>query len=375
MSQLSVNHVALAFGKHTVVHDLSFTLEQGRIGCLLGASGCGKTTVLRAIAGFERLTGGSICLDGHCVSDARRHLAPERRRVGMVFQDYALFPHLSVADNIGFGLERMAAPARQGRVAAMLALIGLAGQGHKYPHEMSGGQQQRVALARALAPKPALLLLDEPFSNLDVELRERLSLEVREIIKESGTTAMLVTHDQHEAFAVADDIGIMHEGRMQQWASAYDLYHRPANRFVGDFIGQGVFVEGRLMSDGSVETALGRLHGERTRSGPHGCESCDHGCLVDVLIRPDDVLHDDASPMKARVTKKAFRGASILYTLCLDDGTEVLAYASSHHDHAVGECIGIRLDIDHVVAFPHDTLHCDRDAQGRCAIPQPVFIT
>ncbi|MBP6761771.1 MAG: ABC transporter ATP-binding protein, partial [Thauera sp.] len=247
MSHLQLIDIDLAFGPHRIVHKLSFSLEKGQIGCLLGPSGCGKTTVLRCIAGFERVAAGEIRLGGEVVSTARMHLAPERRRIGMVFQDYALFPHLSVADNIGFGLRAEASTTRDARVAELLQLVGLAGQGNKYPHEMSGGQQQRVALARALAPRPSLLLLDEPFSNLDVELRERLSYEVRDIIKVAKTTAILVTHDQNEAFAVADEIGIMHEGRIQQWDTPYQLYHKPANRFVADFIGQGVFIEGRML--------------------------------------------------------------------------------------------------------------------------------
>ena len=210
----------------------------------------------------------------------------------------------------------------------------------KYPHEISGGQQQRVALARALAPRPELLLLDEPFSNLDVDLRERLSLEVREIIKASGATAVLVTHDQQEAFAMADEIGILHEGRIQQWDAAYNLYHRPANRFVADFVGQGVFLPARRRSATELEIELGVLQGDS-----NGEES------VEVLLRPDDVVHDDAAPIRAEVVHKAFRGAEILYTLRLESGRKVLALVPSHHNHALGEKIGIRLDVDHVVAF------------------------
>jgi iron(III) transport system ATP-binding protein len=210
----------------------------------------------------------------------------------------------------------------------------------KYPHEISGGQQQRVALARALAPRPELLLLDEPFSNLDVELRERLSLEVRDIIKASGATAVLVTHDQQEAFAMADEIGILHEGRIQQWDLAYNLYHRPANRFVADFIGQGVFLPARPRNGGELEIELGVLQGESHGDGE-----------LEVLLRPDDVVHDDAAPTRAEVLHKAFRGAEILYTLRLESGRKVLALVPSHHNHALGEKIGIRLDVDHVVAF------------------------
>ena len=352
MAHLNLNRIDLAFGHHLVVRQLSLSLETGRIGCLLGPSGCGKTTVLRCIAGFERLAAGEIRLDGTLVSTPAQTLPPERRRIGMVFQDYALFPHLSVADNIAFGLRGIDATARQARVEELLVLVGLGDQGHKFPHEMSGGQQQRVALARALAPRPSLLLLDEPFSNLDVELRERLSYEVRDIIKATNTTAILVTHDQHEAFAVADEIGIMHEGRIQQWDTPYNLYHRPANRFVADFIGQGVFLRGKVLNDHQVQIELGVLDSSVPLVCCADCAGCVHGSPIDVLLRPDDIVHDDASTLRAEVAHKAFRGADILYTLRLAGGAKVLSLVPSHHNHAIGERIGIRLDVDHVVTFP-----------------------
>ncbi|MBC9072073.1 ABC transporter ATP-binding protein [Thauera sp. CAU 1555] len=355
MSHLQLTDIDLAFGAHRVVRKLGLSLEKGRIGCLLGPSGCGKTTVLRCIAGFERVAAGEIRLDGQVVSSRDQHLPPERRRIGMVFQDYALFPHLTVAENVGFGLRGAAPEARRARVDELLGIVGLADQGAKYPHEMSGGQQQRVALARALAPRPALLLLDEPFSNLDVDLRERLSYEVRDIIKATGTTAILVTHDQHEAFAVADEIGIMNEGRIQQWDTPYNLYHRPHNRFVADFIGQGVLMHGTVLNDRQVQVELGTLNSAVPVECGIGCGGCSRKCQVEVLLRPDDIVHDDASPMKARVVKKAFRGADILYTLELPSGTRVLSLVPSHHNHALGEAIGIRLDVDHVVTFHEDT--------------------
>ena len=204
-------------GLHTVVDGFSLTLEAGRIGCLLGPSGCGKTTVLRAIAGFEPVRGGRIELGEVLLSTADAHLPPEKRRVGMMFQEYALFPHLTAAQNVGFGLRRAAAAARAARVREMLALVGLAEAGARFPHELSGGQQQRIALARALAPAPALLLLDEPFSNLDGATRERLTAEVRDILHQAGQTAVLVTHNEQEARVMADRIGTMHNGRLTRW--------------------------------------------------------------------------------------------------------------------------------------------------------------
>jgi iron(III) transport system ATP-binding protein len=339
VSLLEVKGLRQGYNGHEVVRGLDFSLARGAIGCLLGPSGCGKTTVLRCIAGFEALRAGSIRLNGVLVSGPGVMLPPERRRIGMVFQDYALFPHLTVEQNIAFGLGALPRSEREARLREMAALVRLSGLLGQFPHELSGGQQQRVALARALAPRPELLLLDEPFSNLDVDLRERLSPEVRDIIKASGATAVLVTHDQHEAFAMADEIGVMHEGRIQQWDSAYNLYHRPANRFVADFVGQGVFLPARRLGARQVEIELGLVEGDI----PLGA--------TEILLRPDDVVHDDASGLKAEVMHKAFRGAEILYTLRLDSGRKVLALVPSHHNHALGERIGIRLDVDHVVAF------------------------
>ena len=351
MAQLELNGVIQRYGKHTVVNGVSFRLEAGRIACLLGPSGCGKTTLLRCIAGFEEIAGGEIRLRGETVSEPGRRLAPEKRRIGMVFQDYALFPHLTVDENVAFGLGRNPGEGGTLRVRQLLATVGLHGQGNKYPHELSGGQQQRVALARALAPRPELILLDEPFSNLDVGLRERLSLEVRDILKREGSTAILVTHDQHEAFAMADEIGVMHEGRIQQWDTPYNLYHRPCNRFVADFIGQGVLLPGTVIDQTDVEMELGRLVTDMPVECSETCEDCHDGCAVDILLRPDDIVHDDRSDLQAEVLHKAFRGADILYTLRLGSGSEVLSLVPSHHNHAIGEKIGIRLDADHVIAF------------------------
>ena len=338
-SQLQVEALELAYDGHAAVRGLSFSLARGAIGCLLGPSGCGKTSVLRCIAGFESPDAGRILLNGEVVASASVSVPPEKRRIGMVFQEHALFPHLSAGRNIAFGLPQEF-PTRE-RVQELALLTGITELLEKFPHELSGGQQQRVALARALAPRPDLLLLDEPFSNLDTGLRERLSLELRDILKASGATVVLVTHDQHEAFAMADEIGVMREGRIEQWDSAYNLYHRPANRFVADFVGQGVFLPAKALNGRQLEIELGTLNADM----PHG------GGALEVLLRPDDVIHDDAAPTQAEVMHKAFRGAEILYTLKLASGRKVLALVPSHHNHALGERIGIRLDVDHVVAF------------------------
>jgi len=268
----------------------------------------------------------------------------------MVFQDYALFPHLDVGRNVAFGLRHLPAAERRRRVAEVLALVDLPGSERRFPHELSGGQQQRVALARAMAPQPQLLLLDEPFSNLDVDLRERLAHELRSILKAAGATALFVTHDQLEAFAIGDQIGVMHEGRLHQWDDAYSLYHRPATRFVADFIGHGVFVPARIVHDAQgshVQTPLGELrdHAECPLPDAYPDGRCD------LLLRADDIVHDDHAPVQAQIVRKAFRGAEFLYTLRLASGETVLAHVPSHHDHRVGEWIGIQPEVDHVVVF------------------------
>lgn len=344
---LELIDVARTFGTRAAVNGLSFQLGRGAIGCLLGPSGCGKTTALRCIAGFESIDAGTIRAQGTVLAQPGRSLPPERRHIGMVFQDLALFPHLTVQENVAFGLTRLSRDERARRVGELLEVVGLSDRRTQYPHQLSGGEQQRVALARALAPKPDIVLLDEPFSSLDIELRERLSVEVRSVLKQLGATALLVTHDQQEAFTVADVVGVMRDGKLEQWATPYDLYHRPATRFVADFIGQGVFLLGDVVSPNAVQTEVGVVH-------MNGAGEMRPGQRVDLLLRPDDVLHDDASSLTAEVCARAFRGAEFLYTLKLPSGARLLSLVPSHHDHAIGEHIGIRIEPDHVVAFERE---------------------
>jgi iron(III) transport system ATP-binding protein len=372
---LNVSELVVRYANagHDAVAGVSFGLAAGQLGVLIGPSGCGKTTLLRTIAGLEAMQHGRVEVDGQTLGAPGLQVPPERRRVGMVFQDYALFPHLDVARNVAFGLRGLNAAQVRQRVNDVLELVGLQSLAKRYAHELSGGQQQRVALARALAPQPRLLLLDEPFSNLDVELRERLAHELREILKAADVTTLMVTHDQLEAFAMGDTIGVMHRGRLHQWANAYTLYHEPSTRFVADFIGHGVLAPAQRQSvqqnDGRtrwwLHTPLGDvpLNPEAPASGatptaqpqpqpmvvprPDGVqpEPCE------VLLRADDVVHDDAAPIRAEIIRKAFRGSEFLYTLRLASGQTLLAHVPSHHDHALGEWIGVRLVLDHVVIF------------------------
>ncbi|MFP7721683.1 ABC transporter ATP-binding protein [Lysobacter sp. A3-1-A15] len=345
--RLEVDNAAVGYGGRTVLSGVSFALEQGEVGCLLGPSAAGKTTLLRAVAGFEPLLAGAIRGDGQVLSGPGVRLPPESRHVGMVFQDHALLPHLDVLGNVQFGLFRQPRRQAESRARDMLELVGLADAGARAPHELSGGQQQRVALARALAARPRLVLLDEPFSSLDPNLRESLALDVRAALKHEGVGALLVTHSQIEAFAMADRIGVVGLGHLQQWGRAYDLYHRPANRFVAGFVGEGVLLSGRVDDEGHVTTPFGAV---RSRVAAAGTATD-----VDVLLRPDDVIHDDDAPLQARIVARHFRGAEFLYTLELDDGQRVESLVPSHHDHAVGQRIGVRLDLEHVVVFPRET--------------------
>jgi len=342
---LEIDDLHCGYDHHAVVDGLQLHIAPGKLVSLLGPSGCGKTTVLRAIAGFQSVTSGEIRLNGKIVSSPGMLVPPEQRNLGMVFQDYALFPHLTVSENIAFGLRRQTAGSKRQVVDRLLELIGMEGYGKRYPTELSGGQQQRIAVARALAPQPSLLLLDEPFSNLDVELRERLAVDVRELLRSQNATAIFVTHDQHEAFVMGEKIGVMNHGRMLQWDTAFNLYHEPNGRFIADFIGKGSFLRGELVSADCVSTTMGRLSGNRAYPWPKGTP-------VDILLRPDDVLIVEESPIRCRVTDRAFMGADTLYTLRLEDDVQLLSLMPSRYDYAIGSEVGIELDIDHFILFP-----------------------
>lgn len=341
---LDVRSLSCGYGGTPVVAGVNFALGHGDIGCLLGPSGCGKSTILRALAGFLSIAEGEIRLNGDAISLPGRTLPPEQRRIGMVFQDYALFPHLTISDNVGFGLKGLSRPERSAKVDQLLHLVHLQDLANQYPHQLSGGQQQRVALARALAPEPTLILLDEPFSNLDADLRRRLSLDVRDILKTLGISALLVTHDQQEAFAMCDQVAVLKDGGIQQWDVPFNLYHEPANRFVAGFVGQGAFIPGTAVGPDTITSELGELTGNRAYRWQAGT-------LLDVLIRPDDIVYDETSSLKPRVIEKTFAGTSTLYRFRMSDDTEFEALFRSHLDFRLGELVPVRVEADHLIAF------------------------
>lgn len=344
---LSISELSLGYDGEPVLNDIDIDINQGELICILGPSGSGKTTLLRAIAGFLPVAKGSIDIKGERVSEANNITPPNERSVGVVFQDYALFPHLTVQENIEFGLGKLPKAEKHARALQYMQIMDIVMLANKYPADLSGGQQQRVAIARAVAPQPDLLLMDEAFSSLDPTLRDQVARDVRQIIKKLGLTAILVTHDQQEAFAFADKIVVVANNCVQQFSSAYDLYHKPSTFFVAKFIGEGAFIEGVAIEKEQLwfaKTALGLM--------PLPGKTYAPDAPVKLLLRPDDVLHDDDSPTKAIIEEKHFRGAFIRYQLRLPESNEkVLCFAPSHHNHGVGETFGIRAEVEHVICF------------------------
>ncbi|GBL39206.1 sulfate/thiosulfate import ATP-binding protein CysA [Nitrospirota bacterium] len=327
------------------VQDISFAAKEGEILCLLGPSGCGKTTILRAIAGFEPVRSGQIFLSDQLVSSQKVMTPTENRRIGMVFQEYALFPHLRVQDNIAFGLSQSTQSLRATRVQEMLRLTGLEGFERRYPHELSGGQQQRVALARALVQNPIVLLLDEPFSNLDPDMSGRMRQELHDLLRRTKTTTILVTHDHDEAFAMADRIAVLNQGRLEQFDTPEMMYHLPATPFVADFVGQADFIPGTV-SHGMVQTELGEF--------PDTLE-CQDGTTVVVMIRPDDIHLVPTEGARSRVISRQFRGSENLYTVSLPSGQIVHSSQGSTSIYQVGTAVELRVLATHTVLFQQET--------------------
>ena len=344
---LELDGLEKSYDGTSIIHDLSVRVRDGELLTLLGPSGCGKTTTLRLIAGLERPDGGSVRLDGTAVSGPE-FVPAERRDVGVVFQEFALFPHLSARENIAFGIEEWSEAEREARVDELLELVGLADHGEKSPEELSGGQQQRVALARSLAPEPQLLLLDEPFSNLDVDLRVEMREEVREILKKAGVTAVSVTHDQEEAMSISDRVAVMSEGQIEQIGTPEEVFQQPESRFVAGFLGHASFVAGRVKDD-CVETDVGCVPLDRI----HGLTDAYHGSEIDLMVRPDDVRARPADPAEANgeVVHRRYLGPTVLYRVEIDSG-DVVGCMHNHADRvSLDDAVVASLDADHELAW------------------------
>ena len=344
--KLIISNLSLTFEeKNKVLSNINFHIDDSEICCILGPSGCGKTSLLRAIAGFESISSGSILKDGVCITNSVENTPVANRNMGMVFQDYALFPNMDVKSNIAFGLKNSTELEKDNRVNYLLDLVNLVDCKNKYPHELSGGEQQRIALVRALAPSPDIILMDEPFSNIDQDIKEELVSDVRLLLKELAITSIIVTHDQNEAFNLADKVAIMNNGTIQQVGIPYDIYHKPVNKFVANFIGLGTFLPLKKNNKGDFEIPLGPLDNNRIKNELTKFDN------LEMLIRPDDIIHNDLSIKKAKILEKQFRGAEFLYKLLYNNEHQILCYAPSHHNHEIGELIGIELDIQHYVIF------------------------
>lgn len=334
---LIVTNLSLSFDNKPIFNNVSFSLSQGQIACLLGHSGCGKTSILRCLLGFETPHTGTISLLGQTLFDNNTHVLPHKRQIGMVFQDYALFSHLTVLDNICFGIKHLSKSERLTRTTELLALIDMKEYATRYPHELSGGQQQRIALARALAPRPQLILLDEPFSNLDVDLRASLSKEIRQLLKKENISAIMVTHDQTEAFAMADMVGVMADNTLQQWDTPMGLYQRPSTKTVAKFIGEGVLLDVFTFTQNGVNTAFGNIACPNTpiNISPNTAQ---------VLVRPHHVsLHPSSTQYtQAIITDKEFKGSHWLYQLSCQD-TQLLAQTPLECDYAITETVGVNI--------------------------------
>jgi len=337
---LQVQGVSKSFSRQSVpvLAQISFELAPGEILGLLGPSGCGKTTLLRIIVGFETPTMGKVCLEGDCVSDGKYLVPPERRHTGMVFQDYALFPHLAIAENIAFGLQhksqRLSRSQIKDRVTEVLSLVGLTGLEHRYPHELSGGQQQRIALARALAPRPHLILLDEPLSNLDVQVRQRLRHEIRHILKATGIAAIFVTHDQEEAMAISDRIGVMHQGRLEQIGTPEEIYRAPASRFVAEFVTQANFLPARRQGEiWSTEFGQWCLH----------CPEIDQKNSGELMLREEEIQLQPDQTSSVVIRDRQFLGREYRYCLETATGQRIHARTSLETSLPVGSTVNVTL--------------------------------
>ena len=341
--KLEIDNITLNLDGNRILDNLFLSIKEEEIISIIGPSASGKTSLLRVIAGFENIAAGKIKLNGQTVDNGVRVIEPQKRNIGIIFQDLALFPHLNCADNISFGISKLSAKEQTQRLQRLEQLLDIAKITNKFPHEISGGQQQRVAIARALAPRPEILLLDEPFSALDEELKEKLLADVKILLKEEKITTIVITHNIKEAFQLSDKIAFLNDKKIVQIDTPYNIYHKPLTREIANFCGIGSFIDGKVIDANHVLTDLGKFFGKTS--------AYKIGTNVDIMIRPDDVIHDDDSTKSAQVIEKIFHGSDFLYKLKLNNGENIFCYTPSHHDHEINEVIGIKSEMDHLILF------------------------
>ena len=341
--KLNLQSVKIILDSKVILDDVNLRIDTGEIVSLMGSSASGKTSLIRSIAGFHNISSGVIQIDGQIVDDSIRRSDVAMRNVGVIFQDLALFPHLTVRENICFGLNNIDSTQQQNRAKKLEDLLSIENITNRYPNQISGGQQQRVAIARAIAPKPNLLLLDEPFSALDYELKDNLMNDIMKLIKSENITAILITHSAEEAFKMSDKIAFISNNTITQFANPYDIYHRPASKEIANFFGISSYIKAKITDSSHISCILGDFVGM--------VDQYNKDDKVDLLIRPDNIIYDDDSLFSAMVTEKTFRGSDFLYELELKDGQKIFCYAPSHHNHQVNEVIGIKLHLDHLVIF------------------------
>ena len=347
---LEINNTTFVASKKNKVLDFNLTIKnEGDIICLLGPSGIGKTTILRSIAGLQKIPKGSITLKGKIISSDEDHIEPEKRNIALSFQDNSLFPHYCISDNINFGAKRNKNSKYNFKTKELIKILHLEGLENKFPHQISAGEAQRVSLARSLMSKPDLLLLDEPFSNIDESLKVELQLNIKKILKKNKITTIMVTHDSYEAFYMADYCGIILSQTMKQYDTPYNIHHYPNSIEVVNFLNKGILVDAKVLDDRSVEhKCLGIIKGDFVKKFPKGTD-------VKLLVQPEDLEHDDKSKLQLKIIDRKFRGTNFIYTLKTKNNDLIPVFVHSHHihQHEVEENFGIKtpIYIDHLVCF------------------------